>query len=37
MLLLQIRDDTIENWNEPFKTNNLVDFMLTPPTMLQQN
>ena len=35
VLLLQIRDDTIDNWNEPFETNNLVNFMLTPATMLQ--
>ena len=37
VLLLQICDGTIENGNEPFKTNNLVDFMLTPATMLQHN
>ena len=37
VMLLQIRDDTIENWNEPFETNNLVDFTLTPATMLQHN
>ena len=37
VLLLQIRDDTIDNWNEPFETNNLVDIMLTPATMLQHN
>ena len=37
VLLLQIRDDTIDNWNEPFKTNNLVHFMLTPAAMLHHN
>ena len=37
VLLLQIRDGTIENWNEPFKTNNLVHFMLTPAAMLHHN
>ena len=37
VLVLQIRDHAIENWSEPFETNNMVDFVLTPATMLQHN
>ena len=37
VLLLQIRDRSIDNWQQPFETQSATDMMVTPATMLQHN
>ncbi|HMJ47980.1 MAG TPA: hypothetical protein VK498_11670, partial [Ferruginibacter sp.] len=37
VLILQLRDRTNDNWQQPFETKTLTDMMVTPATMLQHN
>jgi len=37
VLLLQIRDRSNDNWQNPFETNSLADMIVNPATMLQHN
>ncbi len=37
VLLLQIRDRSNGNWQQPFETESATDMMVTPATMLQHN
>ncbi len=37
ILILQIRDKLIDNWQHPFETNSLTDMLVNPATMLQHN
>ena len=37
VLILQIRDRTNDNWQNPFETNSLTDMLVNPATMLQHN
>ncbi|RYG51682.1 MAG: hypothetical protein EOO01_08040 [Chitinophagaceae bacterium] len=37
VLILQIRDKLIGNWQHPFETNSLTDMLVNPATMLQHN
>lgn len=37
VIILQIRDRNIDNWQEPFETTSATDVIVTPATMLQHN
>jgi hypothetical protein len=37
IVILQIRDRSQDNWQEPFETGAVTDFLIKPATMLQHN
>jgi Patatin-like phospholipase len=37
VIILQMRDRLIDNWQEPFETGAITDFIINPGTMLQYN
>lgn len=37
VLIVQMRDRMIDNWQEPFETGSVTDFIIKPATMLQHN
>ncbi len=37
VIVLQMRDRMIDNWQEPFETGSITDFIVKPGTMLQHN
>jgi hypothetical protein len=37
VVVLQMRDRMIDNWQEPFETGSITDFIVKPGTMLQHN
>ena len=37
VIILQMRDRMIDNWQEPFETGSITDFIVKPGTMLQHN
>jgi len=37
VIILQMRDRMIDNWQEPFETGSITDLMIKPATMLQHN
>ena len=37
VVILQMRDRMIDNWQEPFETGSITDFIVKPGTMLQHN
>jgi len=37
IIILQIRDRSQDNWQEPFETGSVTDFLIKPGTMLQHN
>lgn len=37
IIILQIRDRKQDNWQEPFETGSITDFLIKPGTMLQHN
>lgn len=37
IIILQIRDRSLDNWQEPFETGAVTDFLIKPATMLQHN
>ena len=37
LLIIQMRDRLIDNWQEPFETGSITDFIIKPATMLQHN
>lgn len=37
IIILQIRDRSLDNWQEPFETGAVTDFLIKPGTMLQHN
>lgn len=37
VIILQFRDRTNDNWQNPFETNSVSDMIVTPATMLQHN
>ncbi len=37
VIILQIRDRKQDNWQEPFETGSVTDFLIKPGTMLQHN
>lgn len=37
VLIIQMRDRMIDNWQEPFETGSITDFLIKPATMLQHN
>jgi len=37
VLVVQMRDRMLDNWQEPFETGSITDFIIKPATMLQHN
>ena len=37
VVILQMRDRMMDNWQEPFETGSITDFIIKPGTMLQHN
>jgi hypothetical protein len=37
VIILQMRDRLMDNWQEPFETGSVTDFIIKPGTMLQHN
>lgn len=37
VIILQMRDRKLDNWQEPFETGSVTDFLIKPGTMLQHN
>jgi Patatin-like phospholipase len=37
VIILQMRDRMMDNWQEPFETGSITDLMIKPATMLQHN
>ena len=37
VVILQMRDRMVDNWQEPFETGSITDFIIKPGTMLQHN
>ena len=37
VIILQMRDRMMDNWQEPFETGSITDFIVKPGTMLQHN
>ncbi len=37
VVIIQMRDRMIDNWQEPFETGSITDFIIKPATMLQHN
>jgi hypothetical protein len=37
IIILQIRDRNMDNWQQPFETGAITDFLVNPGTMLQHN
>ena len=37
ILILQLRDRLLDNWQEPYETGSITDFIIKPGTMLQHN
>ena len=37
VVIIQMRDRLLDNWQEPFETGSITDFIVKPATMLQQN
>jgi hypothetical protein len=37
IIILQLRDRNQDNWQEPFETGSITDFLIKPGTMLQHN
>ncbi|MGB4843049.1 MAG: patatin-like phospholipase family protein [Ferruginibacter sp.] len=37
VLIVQLRDRMIDNWQEPYETGSVTDFIIKPGTMLQHN
>ncbi len=37
VLIIQIRDRPLDNWQQPFENNSITDMIVTPATMLQHN
>lgn len=37
VLIIQIRDRPLDNWQQPFENNSVTDMVVTPATMLQHN
>ncbi len=37
IIILQFRDRNLDNWQQPFETGSITDFLIKPGTMLQHN
>ncbi len=37
VLIIQMRDRPIDNWQQPFESNSITDMIVTPATMMQHN